>query len=209
MSTENNTADAVVNETVNPVDTTPVENVQTEADKVAYETYRKSVDAEKKAKARSREQEAELEKYRAADLEREQKELEAKGEYQTIISARDQKIAEQQAKIEEIASRQSESIRKQAFLSQLPATLLHPDYISFADLKSIGVDPETGQVDSVSLQAAKDRFLKSHSSLLKPQGSTPPTTQAPTANVNVETGTKSKLSAKERLRQQLTQEQNR
>lgn len=154
-------------------------------DVVPYESHRKLLDEKKKERETNKALQAELDNYRKADEERQQRELEEKGEYSKILDQYKSKIGELEGKLESHQANKISDKKKQAFLSALPGSLKNEKYLSFADLGEVAVNPDTGEVDPLGLKSAVDSFISEHGSLLNsPKASKTTDRAAPVAHNN-------------------------
>jgi len=122
---------------------------------VSYETHAKLLDEKKKASARL----AELE---AAEEARKLKALEEKGEYQKIIEQKEKELADKNSKLHELTQRETDRLKLSSLLKALPGTV-DPKFYKFIDqIDDIVVNPETGEVDEVSVNRAAEKFRKQY-----------------------------------------------
>lgn len=138
-------------------------------DTVAYDTHRKLLSQRKKDQERLAEFEAELDKYREAERKREQEKLEARGEYEKILTSYKEENERLKNQMEEGKRRSIESAKLQAFVNSLPGKLRNQQYLAFVNTSEIAVDPETNTVDDISLKRAVDDFLRDHGALIEPE----------------------------------------
>lgn len=134
-------------------------------DVVDYATHKKLLDQRKSDQNKLRELETKL-----ADFDKKQKDLEeseakSKGDWKTLVEARDAKIAEL-SKLNQDLSGELTGVKGQitdakklsAFEKKLGGKLKQEEYYEFVDLDKIAVDPETGKIDDASLAAYTNDF---------------------------------------------------
>ena len=151
---------------------TPVEN-EGKNDVVAYESYQKVLNEKKNVQARMGELQSQLNELLDAQKAQEEAKLNEAGEYQKLAQLKDQKIAELQSMVESANSERSQVKRDledtwklQAFYQKLNGTVKRNEYLSFVDLDSIVIDPETRQVDETSVENVVGKFMESHGDLV-------------------------------------------
>lgn len=140
-----------------------------DADSVAYETHRKLLRQRKADQQRMEELQERLEKYEEAEKAKQQQQLEAKGEYEKILKVKEQEIQELRNQQAEIARRNVEAAKYQAFMDALPGKLRNKSYLAHVNIEDIVVDPDSNTVDDYSVKKAVDNFLSEHSSLIEPK----------------------------------------
>lgn len=159
---------------------------------VSYESHQRLLQQRKADQRKAKELEQELSRYRDADRAREQQELEAKGEYSKILSERENRIQELEAREEERLRREVESAKLNAFVRALPGKLRSQDYLAFVNTDDIPLDPESKSVDEGSLRRVVADFMSKHSVLVEPEKKVNVPNQAPAPSaINLGTDNKS------------------
>ena len=138
-----------------------------EKDKVAYDTYRKVVSEKKKMQERFNEMEAKLNSFETQRQEGEESKLKANEEYKKLLDLRDEELKNAKAKSLDLENRFSNAHKLNAFREKLPAKIAKSEYYSFVDLESIAIDPDSGEVDSTSVNSVVEKFVNEHSHLLE------------------------------------------
>lgn len=148
--------------------------VDNQADKVSYESYQKLLGQLKNTSALNKELSAKLTDFETQHRQTEESKLVEKGEFKKIIELREQQINELQNKMTEVinekettSKRLQDTFKMQSFYSKLPGKIKNQDYLSFADIDSIAIDPDSGLPDAKSVEMAVDKFMKQHSSLVE------------------------------------------
>lgn len=124
-------------------------------DMVKYATYKKAVSQYKNLKP-------EFDKYKAYYEKAEEEKLQKKGEYDKLIQSRDERIKTLEEQISTYHKNEVESKKINSVVNKLPGKLKKNEYLSFFDLEAVNLDPESGEIDQVSLEREVDRFVKSY-----------------------------------------------
>jgi len=147
--------------------------VEIRKETVDYESYKKSVNEAKNAKERARLIETELNELKAANTTAEEAKLNEQGEFQKLVGIRDSKIADLSSELstmkqdrDSIKENLADTYKLQAFYDKLPSKISNPEYLSFVDLDSIVIDPETKRIDQESVDNVVAGFIEKHSRLL-------------------------------------------
>lgn len=130
-------------------------------DPVKYATYRKLLNQHKNTRS-------ELDELRAFKQQKEEEEALAKGEFDKILRAREEQIAELKGKLDSIDRDMTDGQKLQAFLDRVPGKIKRQEYMSFVDLESIAINPDTGKIDEVSLEREVGKFVKEFPDLIQP-----------------------------------------
>jgi hypothetical protein len=131
---------------------------------VKYSTYKKAINQLKNQKG-------EIEELRNFRRQIEEKEMQKKGEYDKLLKVRDERINELEGKLGSIERDRLEGKKLNAFIDKLPGKIKKQEYLSFLDTDSINVDPESGQIDEMSLDNAVNSFVKNYNDLIQPTNS--------------------------------------
>ena len=129
---------------------------------VSYESHLKLLDEKKKLKA-------ENDAFKAEKAKREQEELERKGEYQ--------KMLENERKAREDAENQLKTVKEQETARRkLGAVLkgvngsIDSKFYGLIDIDEVQVDPDTGEIDQLSVTKAVERLKKAYPEIIKTAG---------------------------------------
>jgi len=123
-------------------------------DTVSYKTHEKLLNQHKKQQARLKELEEK-------EREREESEQLKRGEFEKVLSLKEEKIKNLQSVVEQRETERIEGKKLMAFMDKLPGAISDNDYLSHIDIDSIIID-ENGEIDSLSLEKEVDRFTKKH-----------------------------------------------
>jgi hypothetical protein len=154
-------------------------------DVVSYDTHRRLLDQHKKNQAALADMQRQIDSFNAEKEAQEEKKMQETGQYQQLLTARDQKIADlakaaEDAKLEAQQTRDRfNSVRKvSAFRSKLPAQLINNDLLGLANLDGVAVD-DSGDIDPVSLDNCVNDFVKNYGAFaFNKQASNPPNSVA-------------------------------
>ena len=132
-------------------------------DKVDYQTFKRAVEREKNLKAKLRELEQVLE----AEKEKKLKESE---DWKAVAELNERKAKEFEGKLRREQETVNHAIKRVAFERALGGKLKHHSYINHVDLESIVLNPETREIDEMSVKEVVGGFLKEHSHLVDMKG---------------------------------------
>jgi len=128
---------------------------------IKYSTHKKLLNQHKNLKS-------ELEELREFKQKQEEDQALKRGEFDKILKAREEKIEELSNKLKGIDQENNDRRKLQAFLNKVPGKVKKNEYLSFVDLDSIATDPETGEVDSVTLEREAKKFVENFPDLIVP-----------------------------------------
>ena len=135
-------------------------------DSVKYDTYRKLLSETKTVKAKNSELEAKLKAFEDEKSAAEEKRLSEQGEYKKLLEIERKKSSELEEKDKAREKQLLDGYKLNAVLEKLPGKIASNDYLSFVDLDSIAIDPDSGTVDESSVSQTVNKFLEQHSRLL-------------------------------------------
>lgn len=166
-------------------------------DKVAYESFRKSVEAEKKARERANELEKRLKEIEARDLQANDNKLKEQNEWKALAESKEKAYLEVSSKLNELETTILDSVKLSAFQKHLGGRIKDDAYYQFVDTNSIAYNPDTKRVDEESVKSVVADFVKRHSSLVEFRGGKMPNEAASSAKFSskkVEDMTKDELA---------------
>jgi len=141
---------------------------------VSLDTYKKAVGALKNAQNRMKELESRVQTWEDEQRQREEKELQAKGETQKLLQLKEQQINEYKNKLNSFAEEKTrlektlfDAAKLQAVKERLPGQLLKPEYAMFIDTDKVIFNPETNEIDMDSVSLVADGFIREHGHLIK------------------------------------------
>lgn len=136
-------------------------------DVVAYETYQKSLAQEKSLREREKALKAQLSEYETRLKEIEEKKLHEDGEFQKIANLKAEEAEKWKERATMLEKDMNDTWKLNAFFNKLDGKLKNNDYITFVDLDSIAIDPETRQVEESSVDKVVSSFMEKHSHLVE------------------------------------------
>lgn len=144
-----------------PVETPPVPPVVDEpqpTQTVSYETHRKLLGEKKKVQE-------ERDAFALEKAEREKKLMEERGEFQKLAELAKTEVDSLKAKLQEVESGRLAAKKANALLKALDHGIPEKFY-GFLPMDEVLVDPETGEVNAMSVAKAADNFRKNFPELI-------------------------------------------
>lgn len=146
-------------------------NREQTSDSVAYETHRKLLGERKKDREKLSQMQEELARYQALERQKEEREAEANGEWDKLKRTYQEQIQDLQGKVTNYERSMVEGRKLQSFMEKVPGTIPKREYLSFVDTDEIILDPETGEVDEMSLEKTVNSFVQEYPHLIVPKDS--------------------------------------
>ena len=159
-----------------PAVETPVvsdDGKETPPDKVDYAKFRELLDEKKKVQARERELAAKLSEYEKAQKDKEEELARKRGDFDTILKTREERIKELEADAEANKRHKQDVKKLSAFLKS--AGDVEEKWMGLIQIGDIAVNPDTGEVDQMSVSKAVDSFKKTWPEAFKKPGVRIPT----------------------------------
>jgi len=138
---------------------------------VSYETHKRLLGEAKRAKEERDRLKAELEAKAAAEREAEEKRLAENQEYKKLLEIREKELNEAKGRLDNMSRAQQDAKKLDAFLTSLDGKV-DRKYWGLIDIDKIAFDPESQQVDEMSVKSLVDEFRKEHGILIDSQGGT-------------------------------------
>lgn len=174
MSTDNQSAGSATDSNAGSTEAGKEKNV------VDFISFQKAVDQKKafQAKAEQIEKErnelkAQLDALAAAKLQEQELKNKEAGEWQKVIEAKESQLSELRKQYEETRSKYEQTnktlddaVKLNAIYSKLPGKLKNPKYAGFIDLDKVAINPESGEVDSDTVDEVVSNFVKEHRELI-------------------------------------------
>lgn len=129
----------------------------------------KLLDEKRKATERAKAAEQELALLRQKEREREDQELEKQKNFEALLKKQKEETAAERAKREALENQVVEAIKSNAFRKVLGAQV-DDKYKSTIDLSKIAIDPETGEVDQMSVAQYVEDYRKTYPEIIKVPG---------------------------------------
>jgi len=192
------------NDSVNQADDQNGSSGSTEAegqsqDTVKYDTYRKVLSEKKRRDEEVRELREKVEAYERSQKEAQEKDLEDQNKWKEIADLRAKEASQYKHDLESMRESQRQAMKLDNFLSALGSNL-PKQYWGLVDLDAIKLNPETNEVDDMSVTSAIETFRKSYPEILqsKTSATTPNTAPRGTAAATRGERDMKDLPAKER-----------
>lgn len=157
----NDNVNARGTETDNSVD-------QERKDFVAYDTYRKVLSERKRDKEKLSAIEEELSRYRELEKSLEEKKAMEAGQWEKLKQTYLQENESLRTELQDYKKNMIDGRKLQKFLDKIPGTIAKREYLSFVNTENIVIDPETNEIDELSLDREVGKFMKDHSALVMP-----------------------------------------
>jgi len=132
---------------------------------VSYESHRKLLSEKKALAAKYAENEVKLATYEQEKNEAEEKRLKDNEEWKTFAEKKDAEAKEATAKLAARESQISEAQKLDAFLNVLDGNV-DRKYWTFIDTESIVKNPDTGEIDDMSVAKAVENFKANYSEII-------------------------------------------
>ena len=151
-----------------------------EKDQVSYETHQRLLRQLKKSQEQNK-----LFENRISDFEQQQneilkqkkeeeeKKLQEKGEFKKLLEFREQEIEKLKSTIDGISKEKQEAqstiadtVKLHAFYEKLPGKIKKREYLNFVNIDKIILNPETGEIESSSVDEVVNNFMGSYSELV-------------------------------------------
>jgi hypothetical protein len=161
-------------------------------DQISRDAYEKLLSQRKKDQEKLKELESFRQEILTKKQEEELKLAEEKGEFRKILEQRERELNETKSKLTDYERTFTNSVKLNAVLNKLPGRLLKNEYSSFIELDAVAIDPESGEVDTRTVEEVANKFIKEHSFLLKAKGNNqlPNDNASPTKTLTYEEWTK-------------------
>lgn len=140
-----------------------------ETDKVDYSKYRELLDEKKKVQVRERELASKVEAYEKAQKDKEEDAAKKRGDYESLIKTREDEIAKLKAENDSNRERNLQ-IKKVGSFLKTAGEDIDQKWLRLVDPNEIIINPETGEVDQMSVAKAVDTFKKTWPEAFKKPG---------------------------------------
>jgi len=135
-------------------------------DTVSYESHSKLLNEHKRGREKLNAANSELEAFKAKEREREEADLAKRGEHEKIIATHKERIIELETNESNHKKREIEAKKFNAFFKGLEGEV-DEKYWSLIDVSEINVNPETNEVDSLSVANTVERFKNEYSPIIQ------------------------------------------
>ncbi|RKZ07634.1 hypothetical protein DRQ25_11110 [Candidatus Fermentibacteria bacterium] len=157
--------------TTTPVEPTTEVTTPTEEKSVSYDSHRKLLGEKKRLAEQLTESLAKNAKNDQEKNEAEEKRLKDNEEWKTYAEKKEQEANEARAKLTETTSQIADAKKLDAFLNTLDAKI-DRKYWGFIDTDSIVTNPESGEIDEMSVAKAVEAFKANYAEIIQYPGKT-------------------------------------
>lgn len=148
-----------------PTEQPVVETPESKDDTVKYETYRKTLSEAKRAKERLAELEREKAERDAADKEAEEQRLKDEQKWKEYAEKKEAEANEWKTKFDTTTSQIVDAKKLDAFLNTLDGKV-DRKFWNFIDTDAIMTNPETGEIDDMSVAKTVESFKANYPELI-------------------------------------------
>ena len=139
--------------------------VKAERDSVALDTHRKLLDEKKKVQAK-------LDELLAKDKEREEADARKRGDYEALLKTREDELQKEREKRQTLESTFERGQKLNAVVEALGGNL-EPKWYKLIDVSKVPINPDTGEVDQMSVANLVDALKKEWPEMVKTTNSLP------------------------------------
>ncbi len=141
-------------------------------DYVTLETHRRLLDEKKKAQAK-------LDELLSKEKEREEADAKKRGDYETLLKARDEEIAKERARRIELEDSFTQGKKMNAIIDALGGNV-DPRWYRLIDADGVKLNPETGEIDALTVAKVAEAIKREFPEITRAAGRLP--AQAPEGN---------------------------
>lgn len=128
-------------------------------DVVSYDTHRRLLDEKKKTQA-------ERDQLLAEKKQREEEEAKKRGDYEALLKSRDEALAKAQADLASVRETQAKARKLAAVLDSIEGEV-EPKWFSLIDVSSVVTNPDTGEIDQMSVTKVVEGLRKTWPEMIK------------------------------------------
>lgn len=132
---------------------------------VKYQTYKRAVGEVKRFKSEAQKLKEENEAFKAREKAREEAELEKRGEFDKVKSNLLKELEEERERNKRMAKERADDRKLGAFLATLGGNVSR-DYWGLINIDEIAIDPDTGEIDELSVTRSVEKFRTKHGRLI-------------------------------------------
>lgn len=155
------------NASESPVD---MQTTDTTEDKsVSYDSHRKLLSEKKRLQEKLMEREARVAEYEQAQKEAEEKRLKDNEQWKEFATKKEQEAAEARKELEATRHQIADARKLDAFLTTIDGKI-DRKFWDFIDTSSIITNPDTGEIDGMSVTKAVEAFKANYSELIQYPG---------------------------------------
>lgn len=144
------------------------ESVESQAEnKVAYETYQKVLAERKRDQERVRELNAKLEEIEINNKRIEEEILKKKEDYKTLLDNKTKEHEQAAYELNQMKEQRKQALKLNAFLEGCGNNQIKKNYWKMIPVGDIIINPETGEVDPLSVKMAVDAYMRDYPETLE------------------------------------------
>lgn len=136
-------------------------------DKVAYETYQKVLAERKRDQERARELQAKLDEIELAKRQFEEETLKKKEDYKTLLENKAREHDLLASELNQMKEQRKQAMKLNAFLEGCGNNQIKKNYWKMIPVGDIIINPETGEVDPLSVKMAVDSYIRDYPETLE------------------------------------------
>lgn len=152
------------------VTSVPVDNDsrdQQQKDFVSLETHRRLLDEKKKMQDEKKKIQAQLEQLLQVEKERQEADARKRGDYETLIKTRDEELAKERQRRIDLESHFIKGQKLSAVIDALGGNV-EQKWIRLIDADQVVLNPETGEIDPLSVAKVAESLKTEWPEMLKP-----------------------------------------
>lgn len=130
------------------------------------------LDEKKKEQARRLEAEKRLSEYEAKEKEREEANARKRGDYELLLKQRDEELSQTKQILKEYNSRIEQAEKKAAVIDAIGGNI-DPKWHKLIDISGVVVNPDTGEVDALTVSKVAEAFKREFPEAIKRPGQLP------------------------------------
>lgn len=128
------------------------ENQEQVKSTISYDTHRKLLDEKKKLQAQ-------LESFLAKEKEREEADARKRGDYESLLKAREEELAKERSQRQELADRITHGLKLNSVIDALGGNV-DQKWFKLIDTTEVAVNPETGDIDQMTVARVAESLKK-------------------------------------------------
>lgn len=134
-------------------------------EKVEYSTYKKVLTEKKNQSERLRAAEAKIAEFETSQREKDENDLKETNQFKTLYENAKVELKESKDAFKGLSGKLTTAVKIEAFKETIDGDVASK-YHGFIDSESIIIDPETGEVDQMSVKSVVEKFKADHSQLI-------------------------------------------
>lgn len=145
-----------------------------ESNSVDYKSYKKLLTERKNDKQKMNDLTSELESFRSKERDENETKAAEAGQWDQLKNGYQERINSLETKLQTKVKQEQESVKLHAFLENVPGKISNNRYLDLIDIEEIAIDPETLEVDPISLESTVSKFVTQFPEVIRPMGNKAP-----------------------------------